>query len=329
MVNLDDLELLQILPPSISGDKNVRAVAKALDPELQSVSRDTREALIVSRIDELPEPVLDLLAWQWHVDFYELARTLEMKRAAVRGSIPWHRQKGTKWAIKKALEMIGVDAELTEWWNIEGASPYTFALTAKITDEYWLKNENWEETTQTIRRAVEESKAARSWLLSFTAQIERELSETLFHAIIPARGTFHCIGLSSPEYAPSSLSTGVGTGMAGSVRITPARPDFSPSALYFGARSTAAVFLRVEPADGELPEIPNWRPPSIVGKIEATANIRQYSAIAASVMAKIEIGSAPSRVAEETTAQHCAGIAATHGYHVIIGPATGQSAVMD
>ena len=110
--NLHDLSLQDILPSSIRDDYQVYAAAKALDPELQGVSRDIREALILSRIDELPEAVIDLLAWQWHVDFYELARTLEMKRKAVKGSIRWHRKKGTVWAIRQALAMLDIESEI-------------------------------------------------------------------------------------------------------------------------------------------------------------------------------------------------------------------------
>ena len=55
-----ELSLLDILPPSIADDLNVQAIARSIDPEMQSVSRDIREALILSRIDELPEPVVDL-----------------------------------------------------------------------------------------------------------------------------------------------------------------------------------------------------------------------------------------------------------------------------
>ena len=60
--NLHDLSLQDILPSSIRDDYQVYAAAKALDPELQGVSRDIRETLILSRIDELPEAVIDLLA---------------------------------------------------------------------------------------------------------------------------------------------------------------------------------------------------------------------------------------------------------------------------
>ena len=87
---LKELSLLDIAPPSIKTDETVINIIKAIDSELLSVSDDISEAFIISRIKTLPEPVLDLLAWQWHVDFYELANNIDAKRDMVLNSIQWH-----------------------------------------------------------------------------------------------------------------------------------------------------------------------------------------------------------------------------------------------
>ena len=77
------LSLMDVAPPSITGDTKIQNLITAIDPEILSVSQDIREAFIISRINELPEKVLDLLAWQWHVDFYDIAHTIVAKRAMV------------------------------------------------------------------------------------------------------------------------------------------------------------------------------------------------------------------------------------------------------
>ena len=61
---LEKISLRDIIPSSIAHDKNIQAIIKAIDPEFQKVSQDTREAFIISRVNELPENVIDLLAWQ-------------------------------------------------------------------------------------------------------------------------------------------------------------------------------------------------------------------------------------------------------------------------
>ena len=166
MDDIYNLELLKILPSSISGDKNVQAIAKALDPELQSVSRDTREALILSRIDELPEPVLDMLAWQWHVDFYEPDKLpIAMKRSLIKNSIAWHSKKGTLWAVKQVLRDLGLEPKIHEWFEI-GTAPYTFAVETNYTgDPEHVTDFLGPETDSLIRLAIEAAKPVRSGLV--------------------------------------------------------------------------------------------------------------------------------------------------------------------
>lgn len=113
---LDATSLRQVSPPSLLGDKTIDDAITSLDPQMKSVSHDIREALLLSRIDELPEPVVDLLAWQFHCDFYEpIPLPMDVKRKLVRDSIPWHRKKGTLWAINHLLSTLGyVDVKIIE-----------------------------------------------------------------------------------------------------------------------------------------------------------------------------------------------------------------------
>lgn len=208
--DLYSLSLLDILPPSIKEDLQVKAMAEALDPELQGVSQDIREALILSRIDELPENVVDLLAWQFHVDFYELAKTLAMKRETVKGSILWHRKKGTVWAIKEALAMLGIKAEVTEWWRIPDAVPYTFHVEAEISAGFWSTYPNIDEATAAIRHAIFMSKAARSWLAFLKTVIRSEDELVLYHGIGHMHGGRKLSKGTGPRPAEGKIYHGVG-----------------------------------------------------------------------------------------------------------------------
>ena len=85
---LQSLSLLDILPANLLEDKKVAAAAQALDAELQAVTKATVETMHLPRLDVLPEAVVDLLAWQWHVDFYEpLGMDIETKRKLVKESL--------------------------------------------------------------------------------------------------------------------------------------------------------------------------------------------------------------------------------------------------
>ena len=211
-----DIELISlndIIPPSISGDRHIQSIISAIDPELQNVSHDIREAFIISRINELPEEVLDLLAWQWHVDFYDIARTLEAKRAMVLKSIAWHRKKGTRGAIIEALEMLGVEAKFTSWQDLqdEGVQPYTFVIDAKLTANFWQRVD-WTKPTQTIRRAIEESKAARSWMSRLYVYMESKARHDITIGTGIFQGAHHELAFVPKTYSEDFQLITIGTG---------------------------------------------------------------------------------------------------------------------
>ncbi len=203
---LEKLSLSDIIPGSIAGDENVQAIVQAIDPELQSVSRNIAEALIYSRIDELPEPVLDALAWQWHADFYELAHSVEAKREVVKGALMWHRKKGTVWAILKALEMFGIKGTYTNWYEMEPhGEPYTFALDAELTDEFW-KRSDWNDPASVVRRAVVESKAKRSFMESLYIHCDSQSQLDIVSATVPVQGIRHDIDIAPHRNGTSDLN---------------------------------------------------------------------------------------------------------------------------
>ena len=164
---LEIVSLRDIIPSSIAGDKNVKAIITATDPEIQEVSRNIREAFIVSRINELPENVIDLLAWQWHVDFYEPELPIETKRELVLDSIKWHRKKGTKAAIRSALEKLGFVPTIKEWFEpeLEGTEPHSFSVRGYYKDDHVNVDFLGEDTEGILTRIIEITKPARSKLL--------------------------------------------------------------------------------------------------------------------------------------------------------------------
>ena len=167
---LEGISLFDIAPDSITGNADVQAIMRAVDPELQRAARNILKALIYFRIDELPEPVIDALAWQWHVDFYEPDLTLEVKRDLVMASIPWHRIKGTPAAVEQMATTVFGHSWITEWFEAEPKRrPYTFRLAVDLDDRTPDMNAA---ALANLRRIVSCAKNTRSFL---------ELTELLFH----------------------------------------------------------------------------------------------------------------------------------------------------
>ena len=208
--DLYSLSLNDITPPNIAQDSQVSSLISALDPELQELSALSLEPLILARIDELPENVIDLLAWQLHVDFYDLSGTLYMKREAVKGSILWHMHKGTKWAIMEALRLIDIKAEFVHWHD-DNSTPYTFTLRAIVSGEFY-RTKGKDQLQSAIRRAVDESKAARSYLAGLETTIEFNEDIGLFVGTIPFLTGYRRILLPKPRPPETSfIYSGIAT----------------------------------------------------------------------------------------------------------------------
>ena len=162
MNDIFSVSLKDLTPYNLINDKNISAIIPALDPQIQSVSRDILSSLIIPDINNQPDNVLDNLALQFHCDFYDLAQTPAMKKSAVSSSLHWHMKKGTPSAILEALDALGIDAEFIPWWKT-GDPPYTFRIKANITGNFYM-TAGKDRITRLITRAVNESKSARSYM---------------------------------------------------------------------------------------------------------------------------------------------------------------------
>jgi phage tail P2-like protein len=96
---------------------------------------------------DCPIEFLPQLAHAFGSDFYwELENLTEsQQREMVANSLRLHRQKGTLWAIKKVMEILGVETEVVEWWQddkllsdleIKPIEPYTFIVVIDVVTFY-------------------------------------------------------------------------------------------------------------------------------------------------------------------------------------------------
>lgn len=155
--DIQSVSLLDILPSNLLEDAQIYAAAKSLDDELQRVTMACREVLHLPRLDELPEAVLDLLAWQWHVDFYEpVGMDVETKRRLVKKSIAWHRIKGTPAAIEAVVSAAFDKTTVKEWYEYGGKPYYFKIITEDVTTDKDILNR--------LRRTVDSVKNTRSLL---------------------------------------------------------------------------------------------------------------------------------------------------------------------
>lgn len=126
--------LLRVFPAALQQDESLMALAASTADLLAKRSGEIRELLIYARIDALPEGLLDILAHDFKVDWWDGDYSLKEKRKTLKESWRVHRLLGTKAAVETALSAIYPDTQVSEWWEYNGA-PYHFRILIDATYE--------------------------------------------------------------------------------------------------------------------------------------------------------------------------------------------------
>lgn len=196
MIDYQSVHLADIMPENLLADERVKNAAATIDTELSKVARLCSEVLLISRIDELPEDVIDLLAWQWHVDFYDSEYDLETKRKLVKQSIDWHRRKGTPSVVREVVAAILKGAVVSENWEY-GGRPYCFSV--RLIDGDMPD----EEDLAKLVKGIKNVKNTRSHLDE--CSFYRELDEKLYIGTAVS-GVFKKIVIGLPALKPPRLT---------------------------------------------------------------------------------------------------------------------------
>jgi phage tail P2-like protein len=126
---LTDIDLIDIMPISLSKDKKIQALCEALTPELHNLSALLPYSALYENIDSLPENLVRMLAVDGGVygPEWAIAGTLDKRKELVKDSFMLAKRRGTRWAVERIFEIIGWTVELKEWFE-EGAAPYTWRI---------------------------------------------------------------------------------------------------------------------------------------------------------------------------------------------------------
>lgn len=126
--------LLRSLPVSLSGDPKMAALAEAVAEVLAKRREEIRKLRIYPNAAGLDEELLDILANDFKVDWWDSDYSLEEKRRTLKSSWRVHKTLGTKGAVETAIRAIYPHTKVAEWFEY-GASPYHFKLDINVTGD--------------------------------------------------------------------------------------------------------------------------------------------------------------------------------------------------
>lgn len=173
MIKVYGMNLRTILPLSISRDDRVQLTADAISENINSTSGKITSDLIYSRIDGAEDNVLDALAWQFHMDIYDSSLRQESKSALVKGSVKYHRYKGTVFSLEEAVKAVSDNSKVQEWFTYSG-EPFHF----KIRTSTPFKDANH---VKRLYKAIQDAKNVRSWLDEIDVSIP--VNNTIFMGV--------------------------------------------------------------------------------------------------------------------------------------------------
>jgi len=146
MTNLQTISLTEIMAGMsrlMVQDPDIQAMCATIDAALQKTTAFIPNAAIMHNLrhDKIDPNdavldgslLVDLLAWQFHVDFYDPALPFDIRRELTANSLPWHMKKGTPGVVEEIVTAVFEDAVIDEWFEY-GGMPYRFRISTEITN---------------------------------------------------------------------------------------------------------------------------------------------------------------------------------------------------
>ena len=153
--------LMSVYPPVLDKDQLFNALGRATAEVLGQAFMDTKHASIYTRIAELDEALLDVLAKDFNIAWYDYNHPLEIKRRVIAAAFSVYFNNGTKGALETAIRAIYPNAVVEEWFDY-GGLPYHFRVIINDQDPDY----------NTIQKMIRLYKNERSYLDSISYSSE-------------------------------------------------------------------------------------------------------------------------------------------------------------
>ncbi len=188
-IKVNRVTLLELLPENLRSDPDIIAASCGVDSEFQDLADAINKCITIADIDKARSEVIDNLAGEMNVDFYDQKLSLDNRRELVRNGYKFKYRKGTAYAVRQIVKDAFADTELKdafevkEWFQYNG-KPYHFKISTKV-------NLPGVSKITSVVNAINSVKNARSTLESIEAIKRAELKgyygfgvkQTYYHSV--------------------------------------------------------------------------------------------------------------------------------------------------
>lgn len=148
--------LMQVYPSVLDKDALFNALGQSAAESIGEAFLNVKKTSIYTRIAELDEGVLDILAKDFGISWYDYDFQLDTKRRVVAAAFSVHRHMGTAGAMITAICAIWPDSTVEEWFDY-GGDPYYFRVLVNASGDEPIRFDSIDKTVQLYKNE-------RSWL---------------------------------------------------------------------------------------------------------------------------------------------------------------------
>lgn len=134
-MELRSIDMLALQTTMMKQDKTTQAMSKSTSEQINKINLD--HTLIRTNLHMLPESVLDEIAYQKNIFWYDAQATMDVKRNLIANANKVFKYLGTNYAIEQVIADYFGDGTIEEWYEYEGKPYYFRVLTTnqKVTGE--------------------------------------------------------------------------------------------------------------------------------------------------------------------------------------------------
>lgn len=143
MIKLWDAEPIDFLPPEYKNDPDMAAISYAIKMGMAKLIEFSKRTMLYSRIDEMPEYILDYMAVESKAMYYEEGMDIKLKRTLIKNALAWHMNAGTYGCVEDVIKTIFGEGSVTPWYEDESgeleAGYFDVDINSRIDDKTYEK----------------------------------------------------------------------------------------------------------------------------------------------------------------------------------------------
>ena len=148
-MELCNINLLNLQTGCMKQDPTTRAMSEVLSKVFNEI--DTDKSLIRTQLNTLPEEILDVIAIEKNIFWYDPAAHIDIKRNIIRSTNKVFKHLGTNYAIEQVIADYFGDGTIEEWYEY-GGQPFYFRVLTRNTQVTGELADQFHKAVEAVKR---------------------------------------------------------------------------------------------------------------------------------------------------------------------------------